>query len=58
LARFTGFDFSDTGIAAARLDAERRGLANARGDSGYEQAEAELCRIEGDELAVALGPPA
>jgi SAM-dependent methyltransferase len=29
-SRFTGFDFSDAGIAAARLEAERRGLANAR----------------------------
>jgi SAM-dependent methyltransferase len=30
LSRFTGFDFSDTGIAAGRLEAERNGLANAR----------------------------
>ncbi|GAA4581444.1 hypothetical protein GCM10023176_62180 [Micromonospora coerulea] len=29
-----------------------------RGGSGYEQAETELCRVEGDEVAVALGPPA
>jgi len=29
-SRFTGFDFSDAGIAAARLEAERKGLANAR----------------------------
>jgi SAM-dependent methyltransferase len=29
-SRFTGFDFSDTGIAAARLEADRKGLANAR----------------------------
>jgi len=29
-SRFTGFDFSDDGIVAARLEAERRGLANAR----------------------------
>ena len=31
-SRFTGFDFSDAGIAAARLEAERKGLANARFD--------------------------
>lgn len=30
----------------------------AHSGSGYEQAEAELCRVEGDEIAVALGPPA
>jgi hypothetical protein len=30
----------------------------AHGGSGYEQAEAELCLLEGDEFAVALGPPA
>ena len=29
-SRFAGFDFSDAGIAAARLEAERKGLANAR----------------------------
>ena len=29
-SRFTGFDFSDTGIAAARLEADRKSLANAR----------------------------
>src|SRR5262249_30190328 len=29
-----------------------------RQGSGYEQAEAELCRVEVDEVAVALGPPA
>jgi SAM-dependent methyltransferase len=29
-SRFTGFDISGTGIAAARLEAERKGLANAR----------------------------
>jgi len=29
-SRFTGFDFSDTGIAAARQEAQRKGLANAR----------------------------
>jgi SAM-dependent methyltransferase len=29
-SRFTGFDLSDTGIAAARLEADRKGLANAR----------------------------
>lgn len=29
----------------------------AHGGSGYEQAEAELCGVEGDEVAVALGPP-
>ena len=28
-SRFTGFDFSDAGIAVARLEAERKGLANA-----------------------------
>jgi hypothetical protein len=26
--------------------------------SGYEQAETELCRVEVDQVAVALGPPA
>lgn len=31
-SRFVGFDVSDDGIAAARLEAERRGLANARFD--------------------------
>lgn len=31
-SRFTGFDFSDAGIAAARLEAERKGLANTRFD--------------------------
>jgi ubiquinone/menaquinone biosynthesis C-methylase UbiE len=29
-SRITGFDFSDAGIAAARLEAERNGLANVR----------------------------
>jgi SAM-dependent methyltransferase len=29
-SRFTGFDFSEAGIATARLEAERKGLANAR----------------------------
>jgi SAM-dependent methyltransferase len=29
-SKFTGFDFSDTGIAAARQEARRKGLANAR----------------------------
>ena len=29
-SRFAGFDFSDAGIAAARLEAERKSLANAR----------------------------
>ena len=32
-SRFAGFDFSDAGIAAARAEAERRGLANARFES-------------------------
>jgi SAM-dependent methyltransferase len=31
-SRFTGFDFSDAGIAAARREADRKGLANARFD--------------------------
>jgi SAM-dependent methyltransferase len=31
-SRFTGFDLSDAGIAAARREAERKGLANARFD--------------------------
>ena len=35
-SRFTGFDFSEAGIAAARADAGRRGLANAR----FEQRDA------------------
>jgi hypothetical protein len=30
----------------------------AHDGSGYEQAEAEFCRVEIDEVAVALGPPA
>ena len=34
------------------------GALLARGGSGYEQAETELRRLEGDEVAVALGPPA
>ena len=29
-SRFAGFDFSDTGIAAARAEASRKGLANVR----------------------------
>jgi len=29
-SRFTGFDFSDTGITAARAEAERKGLTNVR----------------------------
>ena len=29
-SRFTGYDFSDAGIAAARSEADRKGLANAR----------------------------
>jgi ubiquinone/menaquinone biosynthesis C-methylase UbiE len=29
-SRFTGFDLSDAGITAARLEAERKGLVNAR----------------------------
>ena len=29
-SRFAGFDFSDTGLAAARAEAERNGLGNAR----------------------------
>ena len=35
-SRFTGFDFSDDGIAAARQEAKREGLANAR----FEQRDA------------------
>jgi SAM-dependent methyltransferase len=35
-SRFTGFDFSEAGIAAARAEAARRGLANAR----FEQRDA------------------
>ncbi len=35
-SRFTGFDFSDAGIAAARQEAERKGLANA----GFEKRDA------------------
>ncbi len=35
-SRFTGFDFSAAGIAAAREEAERKGLANAR----FEQRDA------------------
>jgi len=35
-SRFTGFDFSEAGIAAARAEAGRRGLANA----GFEQRDA------------------
>jgi SAM-dependent methyltransferase len=31
-SRFTGFDLSDDGLAAARLEAESQGLANARFD--------------------------
>jgi len=31
-SRFAGFDFSDAGIAAARLEAGRKGLANVRFD--------------------------
>jgi SAM-dependent methyltransferase len=35
-SRFTGFDFSDDGIAAARQEAQRKGLANA----SFEQRDA------------------
>jgi SAM-dependent methyltransferase len=35
-SRFTGFDFSETGIAAARAEASRKGLENAR----FEQRDA------------------
>jgi SAM-dependent methyltransferase len=35
-SRFTGFDFSGAALAAARLEAERKGLANAR----FEQRDA------------------
>jgi SAM-dependent methyltransferase len=35
-SRFVGFDFSDTGLAAAREEAERKGLANVR----FEQRDA------------------
>jgi SAM-dependent methyltransferase len=35
-SRFTGFDFSDTGITAARAEASRKGLTNAR----FEQRDA------------------
>jgi ubiquinone/menaquinone biosynthesis C-methylase UbiE len=35
-SRFTGFDFSEAGIASARAEAARRGLANAR----FEQRDA------------------
>jgi SAM-dependent methyltransferase len=35
-SRFAGFDVSDTGLAAARAEAERNGLANAR----FEQRDA------------------
>jgi ubiquinone/menaquinone biosynthesis C-methylase UbiE len=31
-SQFVGFDFSDAGIAAARLESERKGIANARFD--------------------------
>jgi SAM-dependent methyltransferase len=31
-SRFTGFDFSDAGLAAARAEADGRGLTNARFD--------------------------
>ena len=34
------------------------GTAMTAGISGYEQAEAEFCRVEADEVMVALGPPA
>jgi hypothetical protein len=44
--------------AAARLIPADRLLSGvlAHGGSGYEQTEAELCRVEGDKIAVALGP--
>jgi hypothetical protein len=32
------------------------GRSRVRG-SGYEQAEAEFCSVEGEDLTVALGPP-
>ena len=35
-----------------------RPTASLRRGSGYEQAKAELCRVEGEEVAVAFGPPA
>jgi SAM-dependent methyltransferase len=42
-SRFTGFDLSDAGIAAARLEAERKGLTNAR----FEQRDAANLRETG-----------
>jgi hypothetical protein len=48
-------DFSDTGIAAARLEADRKGLANARfeerdaahlGEAGFTSIE--VARLDGD----------
>ena len=42
-SRFTGFDLSEAGIAAARLEAERKGLANAR----FEQRDAANLRETG-----------
>jgi len=44
----------------ARRHADGRATESRSGmdGSGYEEAEAELCRVEGDQVAVALGPPA
>ncbi|MGW2563862.1 helix-turn-helix domain-containing protein [Streptomyces sp. NPDC001514] len=44
--------------AAELADAKREHPWLKTAGSGYEKAEAELCRVEGDEVAVALGPPA
>jgi hypothetical protein len=41
---------ADCGSASMRADSDR--------GSGYEQAKAKFCRVEGEEVAVALGPPA
>jgi SAM-dependent methyltransferase len=42
-SRFTGFDFSETGIAAARQEADRKGLLNAR----FEQRDAARLGADG-----------
>jgi hypothetical protein len=48
-------DYQET-ASLSHHPARRRTTTRLRQGSGYEQAEAELCRVEVDKVAVALGP--
>lgn len=50
-------DWSTLDLYAQNLKVERTGVL-AHGGSGHEQAQAQLCCVEGDEVPVAFGPPA